>query len=136
MTMTFNISGNLAAEPRIEPFGENGVLARLRIASDRWTRDADGGRRTTPEFFDVALFGENAEQFRNAHTGDVVRISGDVRPTQYDKGGETRYGHNFVGRKAEWQSKDDARAARQQAKNAGSEVHTQEQYDREHAASR
>lgn len=118
MTMSFKVSGNLAKDPVFDSFGTDGVRARIRVGSDRWTTDDDGNRTTVAEFHDITLFGRVAENLREASKGDAVSISGDVRPATWSKDGSTVYGHNFVGRTTSWTTKEDARTAREQAKRA------------------
>ncbi len=119
MTMTFDVSGNLTADPKFENFGSNGgVLVRLRIASDRWVTD-NGASKTVPEFYNVTLFDKNAVQaLEDAKKGDPVTISGDVRPHSYSKDGVEVHTYNLIGKTATWQSKQDAKATREHAKTA------------------
>lgn len=126
MSMNFTLSGNLAKDPVFDSFGTDGVRARIRVGSDRWTSDDDGNRTTVAEFHDITLFGRVAEKLRDASTGDSVRLTGDVRPAKWTKDGNTVYGHNFVARSVDWQTKEDARAAREQAKQATGEQNATE----------
>lgn len=121
MTMTFDVSGNLAADPKFETFGSNdGVLVRLRIASDRWITE-DGVSKTVPEFYNVTLFDKATVALMNdAHKGDPVTIAGDVRPQSYVKDGVEVHSYNMIGKTAVWQTKEDAKAARDRAKTAES----------------
>lgn len=118
MTMTFDVKGNLAADPKFEEFGTKGeTMVRLRIASDRFV----SGGETVPEFYSVTLFSKTAvEALRAAQKGDPVTISGDVRPQFYEKDGVEVHSFNLIGKTAVWQSKEDAKAARANGKNTDS----------------
>ena len=136
MTMTFKVKGNLASDPQFSTFGpDTSVRVRLHLASDRFVTGPAGERTTVPDFHDITLFGDNAEQFREASKGDPVTISGDVRPNQYNKDGVDIYGQNFIGKKASWQNLQATRAAKQAAPSmatspaADVEYHSQEHFN-------
>ena len=109
--MTFQVKGNLVADPVALDTG-NGRGFQLRIASDRRT----GAETSVTEFFNAAVFGDLADKFATAHKGDRVELSGQVRPTSYEKDGSTVHSYNLVGRSGTVTSIDDVRAARQAAR--------------------
>lgn len=100
MAMHIHVQGNLARDPEFHPFGDNniGVRARLVIASER-----ERGRQDTPDYFDVTVFGDVAEQLRTATKGDPVAVSGEGRQRRWtDDTGTEQFSYQFVGHETVW----------------------------------
>lgn len=100
MAMHIHVQGNLAKDPEFHPYGDNntGVRARLVIASER-----ERGKHDTPDYFDVTVFGDVAEQMRNATKGDPVAVSGEGRQRRWtDDTGKEQFSYQFVGHETVW----------------------------------
>lgn len=100
MAMHIHVQGNLARDPEFHPFGDNntGVRARLVIASER-----ERGRQDSPDYFDVTVFGDVAEQLRNATKGDPVAVLGEGRQRRWtDDTGTEQFSYQFVGHQTVW----------------------------------
>jgi len=98
--MHIHVQGNLARDPEFHPYGNNntGVRARLVIASER-----ERGKHDTPDYFDVTVFGDVAEQVRNATKGDPVAVSGEGRQRRWtDDTGTEQFSYQFVGHETVW----------------------------------
>ena len=69
--LQFTLTGRLAADPELTTYGtDNTPMARLRVASNQ-----PGSERT--DFFDVAVFGDNAlDALAAARKGDKVHLKG------------------------------------------------------------
>ena len=92
MAMTFHLNGRLVKEPEFQTYGDNNLLARITIASDREVRSDKA------DFFEVTVFGATAEQLRNGRPGDNIAISGESRQNVWeDNKGDTHYDIQFVG---------------------------------------
>ena len=121
MAMHVHIQGNLARNPEFHPYGDNntGVRARLVIASER-----ERGRQGTPDYFDVTVFGDVAEQLRNATKGDPVAVSGEGRQRRWtDDTGTEQFSYQFVGNETVWHPRTPTAATRA-ATNARSHTET------------
>ena len=100
MAMHIHVQGNLARDPEFHPYGANntGVRARLVIASERERRKHD-----TPDYFDVTVFGDVAEQVRTAVKGDPIAVSGEGRQRRWtDDTGTEQFSYQFVGHETVW----------------------------------
>ena len=100
MAMHIHVQGNLARDPEFHPYGANntGVRARLVIASERERRKHD-----TPDYFDVTVFGDVAEQLRTAVKGDPIAVSGEGRQRSWtDDTGTEQFSYQFVGHETVW----------------------------------
>ena len=92
MAMTFHLNGRLVKEPEFQTYGDNNLLARITIASDREIRSDKA------DFFEITVFGATAEQLRNGRPGDNIAVSGESRQNVWeDNKGDTRYDIQFVG---------------------------------------
>lgn len=86
MTARITIDGNLVADPDFG-VGDNGTSwAHLRVAShERIKRDGEW-ISTDPEFYNITLFGEPAEQAANElHKGDRVTLAGRPQLETFDR---------------------------------------------------
>lgn len=121
MAMHIHIQGNLARDPEFHPYGENntGVRARLVVASER-----ERGRQDTPDYFDVTVFGDVAEQLRTATKGDPVAVSGEGRQRRWtDDTGTEQFSYQFVGHETVWHPRTPT-AANRAATNVRSHTET------------
>ena len=119
MAMHIHVQGNLARDPEFHPFGDDnsGVRARLVIASER-----ERGRQEKPDYFDVTVFGDVAEQLRTAAKGDPVAVSGEGRQRRWtDDTGTEQFSYQFVGHETVWPPRA-AAATNKAANNARSDT--------------
>jgi single-stranded DNA-binding protein len=110
MAMHIYAQGNLARDPEFHPYGDNntGVRARLVIASER-----ERGRQDTPDYFDITVFGDGAEQLRTAVKGDPVAVSGEGRQRRWtDETGREQFSYQFVGHETIWHPRTPTAASR------------------------
>ena len=68
------------------------------IASER-----ERGKHDTPDYFDITVFGDVAEQLRKATKGDPVTVSGEGRQRRWtDDSGKEQFSYQFVGHETIW----------------------------------
>jgi len=72
------ITGNLTRDPELRATGGGTSVCNLRIASNSRTKDSSGNWTDKPNFFDVKVFGNQADTLNN-HLAKGRRIGVDGR---------------------------------------------------------
>jgi single-strand DNA-binding protein len=88
--------GNLGKDPEERETSGGKTFARFSIALNERGRDADGERTTLTTWVPLTLFGASVEPFLEyVAKGDQVLIYAKYHTYEFEKEGETRYGHGF-----------------------------------------
>ena len=86
MTARITIDGNLVADPDFGVGNSGTSWAHMRVASHERIRRDGEWVSTDPEFFNVTVFGEEAEAAANhLHKGDRVDLTGRVQLETFDR---------------------------------------------------
>ena len=86
-------SGHLVRDPKS---GTSATGTRWANATIRCNigQDKDGAAQTA--FVTVVCFGDVAERLARLGKGDAISVQGPLKPTTYEKDGETRHGLEIV----------------------------------------
>ena len=77
--------GNLTRDPELRALPSGTSVCSLRIASNRIRRDETGGWEERPNFFDVTVFGHQAENVhRDLRKGRPVAIDGRLEWREWE----------------------------------------------------
>lgn len=89
----FQIIGNVG---KIQTVGS---VLKINIASEYGSRNKNGDFEANPFWNTVTVFEERQIDWINANlsAGDLVRATGTIRQTSWDKDGETQYGVTLAG---------------------------------------
>lgn len=85
--------GNLGADPEVRYTQQGTAVANLRLAtSERWKDKNSGEQREHTEWHSVVCFARLAEiAGEYLRKGSKVYVEGQLKTSQYEKDGETRY---------------------------------------------
>jgi len=84
--------GRLGKPPEVRPLKSGQVATRFSVATDRWTKDAEGKRRKIADWHRVETWGRLAEvcsEYLDA--GRLVYIEGRLQTDVVGEGDERRY---------------------------------------------
>jgi single-strand DNA-binding protein len=97
MENSIKLVGRLARDPKV--FNESKTLVvGVTIACDFY---ANGQEQA--DFIPVTLFGQQAETvLKNCKQGDLVSISGFLKPDRWESNGETRFRLQAVGQRVKF----------------------------------
>lgn len=70
-------------------------VAYLNVAAN-YGRKVDGEWCDDTHWNRVTLFGQCIERAQKMETGDLIHVTGRVRQTKYDRGGEAVYGVDLI----------------------------------------
>jgi single-strand DNA-binding protein len=77
--------GRLTQDPELRALPSGQSVCNLRLACNGSRRDPDGGYQERPNFFDVAVFGTQAENVeRYMHKGSRVAIDGRLEWREWE----------------------------------------------------
>ena len=77
--------GNLTRDPEVRVLPSGKTVCHLRVACNRIRRDADGGWEERPNFFDVSVFGTQADAVkRYLSKGRPVGIDGRLEWREWE----------------------------------------------------
>lgn len=85
------ISGNLTRDPDMRQTASGMEILKLGVAVNDRAKNKDGEWEDVPNFFDVTVFGKRASTLSGRLAkGAKVHISGRLKWSQWEKGGEKR----------------------------------------------
>ncbi len=86
------IVGNLGRDPELRYTATGTPVANFPVATNRKWTDADGNSNEETTWFRVSVFGRQAEICNQyLEKGRVVLCEGEIRTSQYEQDGQTRY---------------------------------------------
>lgn len=89
------LMGRLAADPEVKQFGEEGILAALRLAVERDYKNKNGEKEV--DFIPCKAFSNTAKFVRDYyHKGDLVVVSGRWTVETYIKDDTQRSNHVLI----------------------------------------
>lgn len=104
MLNQFNIAGHVGN--LTERTTDNGTtIAQVSVATERRRKRGDKWESVT-DWHQITLFGRDAERAaKHIKPGYLIVVSGELRPTRYEKDGTTRYGVDLVAQQLSWKPK-------------------------------
>ena len=91
--------GNLGRDPEFRSLQNGGKVANISVATtESWIDKQSGEKREKVEWHRVAVFNPAAISLLEKHVkkGDMVRISGKLQTSSYQKDGQTHYSTEIV----------------------------------------
>lgn len=86
------IVGNLGRDPELRYTATGTPVANFPVATNRRWTDTDGNTNEETTWFRVSVFGRQAEICNQyLEKGRVVLCEGEIRTSQYEQDGQTRY---------------------------------------------
>ncbi|MGH0003462.1 single-stranded DNA-binding protein [Pseudovibrio ascidiaceicola] len=93
------LAGNLGADVTVSTTTGGSKVAKLRLATNSFAKNADGSNKTYTEWHQVEIWGDKRVEYvqNKVGTGSNVYIEGESRTEQWDDGnGNTRSATKIV----------------------------------------
>lgn len=97
-----NLIGRVAREPNLRKAQSGKSYMFLVVAVSYWDRKE---QKEKADFITITLWGKDAERCKNLLKGSLVRITGRIATSSFQKDGKTEYRTEIVGEEIEFLAK-------------------------------